>query len=135
VAAIVAGWGLAQRPNLLPGLTVEEGAAGHDTLVALLVSIAAGLVILVPSLMLLYGLLLRGRFDPDAPAVAEHHEPQAATRESRPLVPAAGALLAVGVPLTFLGEGVLLAIGVLALALFVVIGALALLRPEALEET
>jgi cytochrome d ubiquinol oxidase subunit II len=135
VTAIVAGWGIAQSPDLLPGLTVEEDAAGHDTLVALLVSIAAGLVILVPSLLLLYGLLLRGRFDPDAPAVAEHPEPRAATRESRPLVPAAGALLAVGVPLTMFGEGVLLAIGVLALTLFVVTGALALLRPEALEET
>jgi cytochrome d ubiquinol oxidase subunit II len=135
VAAIVAGWGIAQSPELLPGLTVEEDAAGHDTLVALLISIAAGLVILVPSLMLLYGLLLRGRFDPDAPAVAEHPEPQAPARESRPLVPAAGALLAVGVPLTFFGQGVLLAIGVLALTLFVVTGALALLRPEALEES
>jgi cytochrome d ubiquinol oxidase subunit II len=135
VAAIVAGWGLAQRPDLLPGLTVEEDAAGHDTLVALLVSIGAGLVILVPSLLLLYGLVLRGRFDPDAPAVAEHPEPRAPARESRPLVPAAGALLAVGVPLTFFGEGVLLAIGVLSLTLFVITGALALLRPEALEET
>ena len=135
VAAIVAGWGLAQRPDLLPGLTVEEDAAGHDTLVALLVSIAAGLVILVPSLLLLYGLVLRGRFDPDAPEVAEHPEPRAPTRESRALVPAAGVLLAVGVPLTFFGEGVLLAIGVLSLTLFVITGVLALLRPEALEET
>ena len=134
VAAIVAGWGLAQRPDLLPGLTVEEGAAGHDTLVALLISIAAGLVILVPSLLLLYGLLLRGRFDTEAPVFAERLQPTPAReRQQLPLV--AGALLVVGVPLTMFGEGVLLAIGVVALTLFVITGALALLRPEALEET
>ena len=132
VAAIVAGWGAAQSPDLLPGLTIEEGAAGDSTIEALLISIAVGLVILVPSLILLYGLVLRGRFDPSAAAVEEHHEP-ALSREAGPLVPAAGALFVVGVPLTFLGDGVLLAIGVLALAGFVVTGALALLRPEALD--
>ena len=71
VAAIVAGWGIAQSPDILPGLTVHDAAAGHATLVALLISIAAGLVILVPSLVLLFGLVLRGRFDPAAPAVAD----------------------------------------------------------------
>jgi cytochrome d ubiquinol oxidase subunit II len=131
VSAIIAGWGLAQRPDLLPGLTVEEGAAGHSTLVALLVSIGAGLVILVPSLMLLYGLVLRGRFDPVGAAVDELHEPRS-SREPRRLVIVSGALLVVGATLTFLGEGVLLAVGVLALALFVATGALALLQPEVL---
>ena len=29
VAAIVAGWGLAQRPELLPGLTIDQAAAGR----------------------------------------------------------------------------------------------------------
>ena len=133
VAAIIAGWGLAQRPELLPGLTVDEGAAGHDTLVALLVSIAAGLVILVPSLMLLYGLVLRGRFDPAASTLAEQRAP-AASRALRALPVLCAALLVVGVPLTLFGEGVLLALGVLALVLFVVTGMVALLRPEALEE-
>ena len=132
VAAIIAGWGIAQSPDLLPGLTVAEGAAGHSTLVALLISIAVGLVILVPSLILLYGLVLRGRFDPSARAVDEHPEP-APPREARPLVLAAVGMLVVGVPLTFLGEGVLLGVGVVALVLFVVTGALALLRPEALD--
>jgi cytochrome d ubiquinol oxidase subunit II len=63
VAAIIAGWGIAQSPTLLPGLSVEEAAAGRATLVALLVSIALGAVLLVPSLALLFGLVLRGRFD------------------------------------------------------------------------
>jgi cytochrome d ubiquinol oxidase subunit II len=132
VAAIVAGWGVAQRPELLPGLTVQEAAAGHSTLVALLVSIGAGLVVLVPSLMLLYGLVLRGRFDTGAPAVDERPAGRPARDPGR-LVPAAGVLLAVGAPLTFLTEGVTLAIGVLALVLFVATGAAALLRPELLE--
>jgi cytochrome bd ubiquinol oxidase subunit II len=131
VAAIVAGWGLAQRPELLPGLTVDEAAAGHSTLVALLISIAAGLVILVPSLMLLYGLVLRGRFDPGAEPAAEGAPPPP-RRALRPPVAAAVALLAIGAPLTFLTEGVTLAIGVLALVAFVATGALALLQPESL---
>jgi cytochrome bd ubiquinol oxidase subunit II len=133
VAAIVAGWGLAQRPELLPGLTVEEAAAGDSTLVALLVSIAAGLVILVPSLILLYGLVLRGRFDPGAPAVVEEPAPRP-PRAVRPLVIAAAALFAIGTPLTFFGDGVLLAIGVLGLVAFVATGAIALLQPPALRE-
>jgi cytochrome bd ubiquinol oxidase subunit II len=133
VSAIIAGWGIAQRPDLLPGLTVDEGAAADSTLEALLISIAAGLVILVPSLMLLYGFVLRGRFDTSAPAVGEHLEPRP-SREPRRLPVVAGALLVVGAPLTFLGEGVLLAIGVLSLVLFVAAGTLALLRPETLDD-
>ena len=63
VAAIVAGWAFAQEPDILPGLSVEQAAAGDETLVALLVSAAVGALVLVPSLALLFGLLLRGRFD------------------------------------------------------------------------
>jgi cytochrome d ubiquinol oxidase subunit II len=64
VAAIVAGWAHAQRPQFLPGLTVEEAAAGRAVLIALLVGVAIGAFVLVPSLALLFGLFLRGRFDP-----------------------------------------------------------------------
>jgi len=132
VAAIIAGWGIAQRPFLLPPrLTVHAAAAGHSTLVALLISIAAGLVILIPSLVLLYGLVLRGRFDEAAPTVVEHHVPRGAPRPG--LAGVAIALLLVGSALTFLGEGVLLAIGVVLLGAFVVTGVVELLRPEALE--
>src|SRR6266567_8014829 len=49
VAAIIAGWALAQSPVFLEGLTVREAAAGPDTLVAVL----AGAAILFPSLALL----------------------------------------------------------------------------------
>ena len=133
VAAVVAGWGLAQGPDLLPGLTIEDAAAGDATLVALLVSIAVGLVVLIPSLVLLYGLLLRGRFDESASAAVEAPRAGAAA-ELRPLALVAVGLFAVGALLTFLTEGILLAIGVLALIAFVVVGAAELLRPESLRE-
>src|SRR3954451_1868234 len=37
VAAIIAAWALARWPTILPGLTVDRAAAGHDTLVWLVV--------------------------------------------------------------------------------------------------
>jgi cytochrome d ubiquinol oxidase subunit II len=131
VAAIIAGWGLAQRPDLLPGLTVHEAAGSHATLVALIISIAVGLAILVPSLVLLYSLVLRGRFDEGVEPVAEHTAPRAAPRPR--LAGLAIALLVVGSAMTFLGEGAVLAVGVIALGGFIVTGVVELLRPEALD--
>jgi cytochrome d ubiquinol oxidase subunit II len=61
VAAVVAGWAFARYPLLLPGLTVSQAAAPHDTLVAVVIAVLAGGAILFPSLALLFGLLLRGR--------------------------------------------------------------------------
>jgi cytochrome d ubiquinol oxidase subunit II len=63
VAAILAGWALAQQPLLLPGLTVEQAAASHDVLVAVIVAVLVGGAILFPSLALLFGLVLRGQLD------------------------------------------------------------------------
>ena len=64
VAAVACGWALAQRPALLPGhLTVSEAAAGRTTLVALIGSVVAGGVVLVPSLWYLYRLTLTGQLD------------------------------------------------------------------------
>ncbi|MDX6473870.1 MAG: cytochrome bd ubiquinol oxidase subunit, partial [Gaiellaceae bacterium] len=39
VAAVVAGWALAQWPTILPGLDVRHAAAPHDTLVAVVVAV------------------------------------------------------------------------------------------------
>ena len=64
VAAIVAGWAVAQQPTLLPNLTVQEAAAGRATLVAILVGVLAGSLILIPSLALLFRMVLGGTFDP-----------------------------------------------------------------------
>jgi cytochrome d ubiquinol oxidase subunit II len=132
VAAVVAGWGIAQSPDLLPGLTVRAAAASHSTLVALMISIAVGLVILVPSLVLLFGLVLRGRFDQAAPAMHEQPARRHAVGQ-RSIAAIAIALFLVGATLTFFGEGVVLAIGVIALALFIVVGVVELLQPELLE--
>ena len=137
VGTVVAGWALAQQPQLLPGLTVEQAAAGDATLVALLVSMAVGAAILVPSLVLLFGLVLGGRFDerPSEPGSLERAgRAQAPTgpRATEPEPRAAGVVAAVcavlGVPLTFLLDGgaglalgvILLLVAVAAAALFVV---------------
>jgi cytochrome d ubiquinol oxidase subunit II len=64
VAAIIVGWALAQSPYVLPPrLTLDDAAASDATLSAVVVSVAIGLVVLVPSLALLYRLVLRGRLD------------------------------------------------------------------------
>jgi cytochrome d ubiquinol oxidase subunit II len=64
VAAIVVGWVLAQRPYVLPPkLTLAEAAASDATLSAVVIGVAAGMVILVPSLWWLYRLVLQGRLD------------------------------------------------------------------------
>jgi cytochrome d ubiquinol oxidase subunit II len=61
VAAVIAGWALAQEPLILPGLTIRQAAAPHDTLVAVVVAVLAGGAILFPSLALLFRLVLGGR--------------------------------------------------------------------------
>ncbi|HEX9482403.1 MAG TPA: cytochrome d ubiquinol oxidase subunit II [Solirubrobacteraceae bacterium] len=64
VAAMVAGWALAQEPYLLPpDLTLRQAAAPHETLVVVIVAIVVGGAILFPSLALLFSLVLRGRFE------------------------------------------------------------------------
>jgi cytochrome d ubiquinol oxidase subunit II len=71
VAAIVAGWALAQNPILLPGLTVEQAAASHATLVAVVIAVVAGGLILFPSLATLFRLTLAGRLGGRVPDSAE----------------------------------------------------------------
>jgi cytochrome d ubiquinol oxidase subunit II len=63
VAAIVGGWAAAQRPTFLPGLTVTQAAAAQPVLVAVVVAVAIGAVVLIPALVLLFGLFLGGRLD------------------------------------------------------------------------
>jgi hypothetical protein len=87
VAAVVVGWAVAQAPRLLPGMTVTQAAAGRSTLVALIIAVACGSVILIPSLALLFTLFLRGRLD-----TPEHHapaNPEAAPAEAAETSPAA----------------------------------------------
>jgi cytochrome d ubiquinol oxidase subunit II len=74
VAAIIAGWALAQRPEILPGLTISQAAASRATLVATLIGVAAGSLILFPSLGILFRMVLRGSFS-TAPAPTAPSEP------------------------------------------------------------
>jgi len=61
VTAIVWGWGVAQRPYLLPkSLTISQAAGAHDTLVAVVVVFVVAVVVVLPSLALLYTLAQRG---------------------------------------------------------------------------
>jgi cytochrome d ubiquinol oxidase subunit II len=97
VASIVAGWALAQTPRLLPGLTVRQAAAPHDTQVAVIVAVLAGGALLAPSLATLFRLTLGGQLAEGDTAVAAvaHAEPLRAGR-SRLLARLAGALLVAG---------------------------------------
>ena len=64
VGCIVAGWAVAQRPDVLPGhLTLDEAAASNATLLTLLISVAVGMAVLLPSLRYLFRLVLRGDLD------------------------------------------------------------------------
>ncbi|HEX4187539.1 MAG TPA: cytochrome d ubiquinol oxidase subunit II [Solirubrobacteraceae bacterium] len=134
VAAIIAGWALARWPTLLPGLSVQQAAAPHDTLVALVVAVLAGAAILFPSLALLFRLALTGRFDTTLAA------PKISTGEllsaSMPKLNArvAGACLIAGVGLLNVAEASWAhALGVLSLFAFIVLGFLALV-PGALAD-
>jgi cytochrome bd ubiquinol oxidase subunit II len=64
VAAIVVGWLLAQKPYILPpDLTLDQAKASDATLSAVVIGVALGMIILVPSLWYLYRLVLQGRLD------------------------------------------------------------------------
>jgi cytochrome d ubiquinol oxidase subunit II len=131
VAAVVAGWALAQWPTILPGLDVRHAAAPHDTLVAVVVAVLGGGAIVFPSLALLFRLTLAGRFDQGRAAQAA--APARGRKEASPAL-----LGRLGVACLIVGFGLLTvanaawahALGVTALFAFVAIGFLALVRGE-----
>src|SRR5437588_1971874 len=131
VAAIIAGWALAQKPILLPGLTIRQAAAPHDTLVLVVVAVLAGALILFPSLAFLFRLVLRGSFDPDVELSTSPAPParaRAVVAASAPGLAArsAGGCLIAGFGfLTIASAGWAHAIGVVCLLAFIVIGFLA----------
>jgi cytochrome d ubiquinol oxidase subunit II len=131
VAAVVAGWALAQWPTILPGLDVRHAAAPHDTLVAVVAAVLGGGAIVFPSLALLFRLTLAGRFDQDgsartAPSARERPEARSAL-----LVRLAVAFLIAGFGLLTIAKAAWAhALGVTALFAFVVAGFLALVPAE-----
>jgi len=64
VASVVTGWGVAQYPLLLgTHLGIDEAAAPEPTLVSLIVIFVAAVLLVVPSLALLYVLQQRGQLE------------------------------------------------------------------------
>jgi cytochrome d ubiquinol oxidase subunit II len=61
VTAVLWGWGFAQYPRVLPGLTVTEAAGDPAVLTAVLWTLAGGAVLLVPSLLYLLSVFQRER--------------------------------------------------------------------------
>lgn len=137
VAGVVAGWALAQSPTLLPGLTVRQAAAAHDTLLLVVIAVLVGGLLLFPSLALLFRLVLGGRLDHGhGPAFEEAHAPPPSPSSllsvSTPglLARIAGACLLAGFGLLSIAEaGWAHAIGVVALFLFIGCGFLAVALP------
>jgi cytochrome d ubiquinol oxidase subunit II len=100
VAGLLAGWALAQRPDLLPGLPLSAAAADDATMAAVIASIAVGAVVLFPSLGFLFRLSLAGRLEPDHrgpaaqhPVRAEAPRPRWAARAALACFVAGGVLL------------------------------------------
>ena len=139
VAAIVAGWALAQNPTFLPGLTVKEAAAPHDTLVVVVVAVLVGAAILFPSLALLFRLVLGGQLGYGETATSSARPARAILSASRPglLARSAGACFIAGIGFLTLAEaGWAHAIGVASLFAFMVVGFFAVAPADtAREET
>src|SRR5919199_1683596 len=106
VAGIAAGWGLAQNPVVLRGLTVEQAAAPQSTLVAVLVAVIGGGLILFPSLGLLFRLVLGGRLGAGAagPATAPSARGLLAASRTGLLARTAAACLVVGIGMLNVAE-------------------------------
>jgi cytochrome d ubiquinol oxidase subunit II len=84
VGSITVGWAFAQSPYLLPNrLSLEQAAAGDTTLIAVLVSVAVGLALVVPSLYLLFSLVLKGRLDQEFEPLDQRFRPLTAGDRSR----------------------------------------------------
>ncbi len=133
VAAVVAGWALAQAPLFLSDLTIEQAAASRDTLVAVIAAVLGGGVIVFPSLALLFRLVLGGALDhgaaPTTPAALGGIVPFAS--RAGLLARVAAACLIVGVGLTTIANASWAhAVGVTCLLGFVAIGFQAALPPE-----
>lgn len=117
VAGLLGGWAAAQRPFVLPGVTLSDAAAGTATLLALTISVVLGAVILTPSLAVLFRLSLAGHLDPAPPARTVHRLGGPDATRPRWAGRAGLACFVVGlVLLTVADSGVAHAFGVLALA-------------------
>jgi cytochrome d ubiquinol oxidase subunit II len=136
VAAVIAGWALARWPTILPGLTVRQAAAGHDTLVWIIIVVLVGAAILFPSLALLFRLTLTGRFR-EADQTPPPDLAATGIRSIKPhlLARSAIALLIAGIGLLNLADAPWAhAIGVICLLSFIVTGFLVIVLRLLVED-
>jgi cytochrome bd ubiquinol oxidase subunit II len=120
VTATIAGWALAQQPVFLPGLSIKDAAAPHDTEVAVVVAVLGGAVILFPSLALLFRLTLAGRLT-HADGAAPRVSPTLRRTGSTPRLALASLIAGIGF-LTIGSSGWAHALGVICLLVFVAVG-------------
>ena len=131
VAAVIAGWALAQEPDLLPGYTIHQAAAPRDTMIALIVAVIAGGIILFPALAVLFRLMLAGQLTPGDAAADPPGEARPPSSGAGTAARAAAACMVVGLGfLTVADAGWAHAIGVAAWFGFAILGAAALIAPE-----
>jgi len=80
VVAIVWGWGVAQHPYLLPQtLTIDAGAAPGATLTSLLVVFGVALLLVIPSIVLLFTLAQRSLIEETSGPQAPDADPRTRT--------------------------------------------------------
>jgi cytochrome bd ubiquinol oxidase subunit II len=84
VGAVTVGWVLAQDPYVLPPrLTLDQAAASDATLTTLVISVAIGALLLVPSLWYLYRLVLQGRLDQEFEPLDQRFQPLSAVDDPK----------------------------------------------------
>lgn len=106
-SCLILGWAIAQSPQFLPGLTVEQAAAPRTTLIAVLIAVLASVVLIAPSLGLLFTLTLRGRLEYGEEAPVDRRSPPrhtAAGRHRVTYLSAAAACLVLTLGFLSLGE-------------------------------
>jgi cytochrome bd ubiquinol oxidase subunit II len=127
VAAIIVGWTLSRWPELLPGLRLHQAAAGHDTLVCLVVAVLGGGAIVFPALALLFRLALVGQFRAAVVEVPQARKAKSTGERSKLPTRVAGTCLIAGVGLLNVADaGWAHAIGVVCLIAFVAVGFIAI---------
>src|ERR1700712_1063903 len=76
VAGMIAAWAAAQYPYILPGqLTIQQAAAGKSTLEATLIASVIAVLILGPSLALLFKMVLSGTLYADYAPLDQRYRP------------------------------------------------------------
>jgi cytochrome d ubiquinol oxidase subunit II len=121
VGSIVASWAIARWPLILPGLTVQAAAAGHRTLVWVVLSVIVGGAIVLPSMGLLFRLTLTDRLQDDEPTLATAASDTARGLRDSPSGRSAIAFLVAGIALLTAAEASWAhAVGVVCLFGFVV---------------